>query len=119
MNKHVFIVEDNPDNGRLISWIMEDIGYTSDLFEDAESALDTLDEKVDLVLMDISLPGMNGKEAIHQIRQGDHKALPIIAITAHELEDEVAAILASGANEIIHKPVDENILITTVRALCE
>ena len=85
MSATILIVEDNPDNMKLLAWALEDEGYEVEGVGSAEDALTLLDRKTyDLVLMDISFPGMDGKEATRQLR-GDarYATLPIIAVTAH------------------------------------
>ncbi|MFL0800544.1 MAG: response regulator [Agarilytica sp.] len=112
------MVEDNPDNAALATWILEDEGYTLDCAETAEIGLEWLanDEKhYALILMDISLPGMDGKEAMQIIRATpQHKSIPIIAVTAHAVLNERDAIMASGADELVTKPIAEDILLTAI-----
>ena len=74
----------------------------------------------DLVLMDISLPGIDGKEATRRIRANPRFArLPVIAVTAHAIKGEDAAILASGVDALITKPIDEAMLLQTIRSSLE
>ncbi len=112
----LLIVEDNPDNAQLTRWILEDEGYKLALAETAEQALDMLAQTAyAVVLMDISLPGMDGKEAIAKIRATESiKLIPVIAVTAHAVLDERDAILASGADFLVTKPIMEEALITAI-----
>jgi CheY-like chemotaxis protein len=68
-----------------------------------------------LVLMDISMPRMDGLEASARIRKIDAR-LPIIAITAHAYEEDRKSILDAGMNDIILKPINENVLKKTIRS---
>ncbi|MFL0805324.1 MAG: response regulator [Agarilytica sp.] len=117
-NRHLLLVEDNPDNAELATWILEDEGYTLDCAETAEIGLEWLanpDKHYGLILMDISLPGMDGKEAMQIIRADPvHKAIPIIAVTAHAVLDERDAIMASGADELVTKPIAEDLLLSAI-----
>lgn len=115
----ILLVEDNPDNRQLASWILEDAGYAIEEAETAECGLQLLDDKAfSLVLMDISLPGMDGKEATRTIRQNpNYGTMPIIALTAHAIESEWKSIMASGANAIVTKPIDEDALIGKIQEL--
>jgi two-component system, cell cycle response regulator DivK len=118
MSSAILVVEDNPDNMRLFAWTLEDEGYTFEGVRSAEEALQLLEQRsFDLVLMDISLPGMDGKEATRRIRANPRLArLPVIAVTAHAIKGEDAAILASGVDALVTKPIDEAILLRTIRS---
>lgn len=119
MNVRVFVVEDNPDNCKLITWLLEDEGYSWEVAATAEEALARLEEQpFDLVLMDISLPDMDGAEATRQLRaQPRFAALPIIAITAHAIKGEAERILASGVTALVTKPIDDDQLLATMRSV--
>ncbi len=112
MSKLVLVVEDNLDNQKLVQLISRDEGYDCDVFDSAEDAFTALDQKsYGLILMDISLPGMDGKEATQKLRADPRFAeLPILAVTAHAVSGEAEAILASGVDEIITKPIDDDLL---------
>jgi two-component system, cell cycle response regulator DivK len=119
VNHRILIVEDNPDNMALISWVLEDEGYEFVGADCAEAALELLEQQVfGLVLMDISLPGMDGKEATRRIRSNaEHASLPIVAVTAHAIEHEKRLIQESGTTTIVTKPIDEALLLTTIKRL--
>ncbi len=108
MKPTILVVEDNFDNMTLVTWLLEDAGYAHVGVGSAEEALDVLQTRsFDLVLMDISLPGMDGKEATRRIRAVPrHASLPIIAVTAHAIAEEERAIRESGVDELILKPID-------------
>jgi two-component system, cell cycle response regulator DivK len=117
MNSTILVVEDNPDNMRLFAWTLEDEGYNFQGVGSAEEALHLLEQRpFDLVLMDISLPGMDGKEATRRIRANPRLArIPVIAVTAHAIKGEDDAILASGVDALVTKPIDETVLLRTIR----
>jgi two-component system cell cycle response regulator DivK len=119
MNGLILVVEDNGDNMKLVAWALEDHGFAFEHVRTAEQALVLLGrERFDLVLMDISLPGMDGKEATRRIRADPRTAdLPVIALTAHAVLGEREAILASGVSDLVTKPVDENVLIFAICVL--
>jgi|TARA_B110000116_G_C16715912_1_gene526766 two-component system cell cycle response regulator DivK len=116
MAQHILVVDDNPDNRQLVTWILEDEGYQITCSPDAEEALVQLEScHYDMVLMDISLPGMDGKQATQLIRQNvKYGKIPILALTAHAIMAEKAAIMASGVNAVITKPLDEAFLLATM-----
>ncbi len=117
MNHHILVVEDNPDNSQLVSWILEDEGYDVTCVDTGEGCLSILEgSSFDLILMDISLPGISGKEATVRIRQQPKvSAIPIIALTAHAIEAEQQSILSSGVNDLLTKPINDNLLIQTIQ----
>jgi two-component system cell cycle response regulator DivK len=118
MSATILVVEDNPDNMKLISWTLEDEGYEFVAVGSAEEALEVLERQpFDLVLTDISLPGMDGKEATRRMRKNPKFAtLPIIAVTAHAVKGEDAAILASGVSALVTRPIEEQLLLRTIRS---
>ena len=119
MTASILVVEDNADSLKLIAWALEDQGYPFQSVGNAEDAIDLLGHKrFGLVLMDISLPGMDGKEATRRIRANPRTAsLPVIAVTAHAVLGEADSIMASGASALITKPIDELRLLDTIAAL--
>jgi len=118
MRHSILIVEDNTDNLKLVTWILEDEGYGFTCVETAEAALEIMKKEVfDLVLMDISLPGMNGKEATRHIRaKSTFETLPVIAVTAHAVKGEIEDILSSGVSALLTKPIDEEHLLQTIES---
>ena len=112
----ILVVEDNPDNMKLVAWALEDQGYAFARATSAEEGLNLLrGQRFDLVLMDISLPGIDGKEATRRIRSDPAlAALPVIAVTAHAVAGEAETILAAGVDALVTKPIDETLLMETI-----
>lgn len=108
MNKTLLMIEDNPDNVKLLTWTLEDEGYEVVTAATAEEGLKELEKReFALILMDISLPGMDGKQATRIIRTDPkYRDLPIIAVTAHAIQGESEKILACGVTELVTKPID-------------
>jgi signal transduction histidine kinase/DNA-binding response OmpR family regulator len=117
-NKKILIVDDDPRNIFVLAAALEDCGAEIIEAENGKEALEKLEnEVVDLILMDIMMPVMNGYEAIKNIRNTDKiKHIPIIATTAKSLKDDREKCMAVGANDYISKPIDYNVLITLVNA---
>lgn len=109
----ILVIEDNPDNSKLVTWILEDEGYQVICSETAEDGLAQLElHPIDAVLMDISLPGMDGKQATQCIRANPKWShLPVLALTAHAIKGEHEAIMAAGVTGLLTKPLDEDALI--------
>ena len=118
MSAAILAIEDNPDNMELFAWILEDEGFEFEGVGTAEEGLDSLERRLfDLVLMDVALPGMDGKEATRRIRADPRFAhLPIIAVTAHAGKRETEEILAAGVNSVLTKPLDHARLIQAIRS---
>ncbi len=117
MSKHILVVEDNPDNMKLVTWILEDEGYDVTGVYTAEDCLNIVEQQqFDMILMDISLPSMDGKEATRRLRtQETCQNMPIIALTAHAIKGEDEEILQSGVDDLITKPLDEELLLNRIK----
>ncbi|HET8885341.1 MAG TPA: response regulator [Salinimicrobium sp.] len=106
VGKRILVVDDNRINRAVTKRILEKKGVVCNEAIDGESAINKIKEEAyDLVLMDINMPNINGLEATRTIR-GFNKDLPIIALTAVEIEEMSEQIIASGMNDIIVKPYD-------------
>ena len=114
--KKIMIIEDNIDNLKLLSWVLEDAGFSFTTFINAESALEELNNNIpDLILLDVSLPVMDGKQAVRIIRSKDRlKNIPVLAVTAHAIIGETQEILEAGFDEIITKPIDEEEILEKI-----
>lgn len=112
----IAVVEDNADNRLLLQAILDGL-YELVEYENGADALSGLAASLpDLVLLDISLPGMDGNEILARIRADDAlKRLPVIALTAHAMSGDREKYLAAGFNDYITKPiVDETILLGAI-----
>lgn len=112
----VAVVEDNADNRLLLQAILDGL-YEVVEYENGVDALAGLAAKLpDLVLLDISLPGMDGNEILARIRADDQlRRLPVIALTAHAMAGDREKYLAAGFNDYITKPiVDESLLLSAM-----
>jgi len=121
--RRVLIVEDDVRNIFALSSILEPKGVTVVIARNGREALDALaraspnpSESIDLVLMDIMMPEMDGLTAMREIRKrSEWKNLPIIALTAKAMRDDHEKCLAAGANDYIAKPLDVEKLLSLVR----
>lgn len=105
----ILVAEDNDVNRLVFIQILEDAGYSFRLVADGEEAVAAhLALKPRIVLMDVSMPKMNGFEATQAIRSADAKAgahTPIIAVTAHAIKDDRERCLAAGMDDYVSKPI--------------
>ena len=112
----VLLVEDNADNRLLLTAMLGD-RYQIVEYDNGPDALDGLARRLpDLVLLDISLPGMDGNEILAEIRRdGRMRHLPVIALTAHAMAGDRERFLDAGFNDYITKPiVDESLLVKAI-----
>jgi signal transduction histidine kinase/ligand-binding sensor domain-containing protein/HPt (histidine-containing phosphotransfer) domain-containing protein len=111
---NILLVEDNELNQQVVLGFLEDTKANVDVAGNGLIALDKLaDKNYDLVLMDIQMPEMDGVTATLEIRkQVKYKELPIIAMTAHAMPDELNKCLEAGMNEYFTKPIDPNALFS-------
>jgi CheY-like chemotaxis protein len=115
----VAVVEDNADNRLLLRAILDEM-YDVHEFGTAEAALDGFRRAVpDIVLLDISLPGMSGVDALRLMRADAVLArVPVIALTAHAMAGDRERYIGAGFDAYVTKPiVDESVLLQTIERL--
>jgi CheY-like chemotaxis protein len=116
--RRILVVEDDVRNIFALSSLLEPKGAQIDIARNGREALETLtrNSNIDLVLMDIMMPEMDGLTAMREIRKRpEWKKLPIIALTAKAMRDDQEKCLAAGANDYIAKPLDVEKLMSLVR----
>jgi signal transduction histidine kinase/CheY-like chemotaxis protein len=116
--RRILLAEDDVRNIFALSSLLEPRGAQLCIARNGREALELLEstQKVDLVLMDIMMPEMDGLTAIREIRaQSQHRQLPIIAITAKATRQDQSQCLAAGANDYIAKPIDIDKLLSLCR----
>jgi CheY-like chemotaxis protein len=116
MSRKIAVVEDNPDNRMLVQALLED-RYDISEYETGVEAVEGLGGDIpDLVLLDISLPEMDGTEVLAWIREQDElRDIPVIALTAHAMAGDRDKYLAAGFDDYVTKPiVDEDVLIEAI-----
>lgn len=114
----ILLVDDDVRNVFALTSALEQRGANVEVGRNGFEAIAKLDEveNVDLVLMDVMMPGMDGLEATRRIRQNPRFArLPIIAITAKAMKDDQEQCLAAGANDYLAKPIDLTRLYSLLR----
>ncbi len=105
----ILLVEDNDINALVTQTFLEKMGHTVFHAETGEAGIRAATAEVfDIVLMDISLPGIDGIEAVRQIRalaDKRYESVPIVAMSAHVFQNEISAVLEAGMNAFVGKPV--------------
>jgi two-component system cell cycle response regulator DivK len=110
MGTNVLYIEDNPDNVMLVRRILESRGYTLIAALTGLSGIATAEsENIDLILLDINLPDIDGYEVARRLRRSSKSVLahmPIIAITANALKGDAEKALAAGCDVYMSKPIN-------------
>jgi two-component system, sensor histidine kinase and response regulator len=118
----ILLAEDNPVNRRVATRLLEKQGHTIIVARDGREALAVLErESVDVVLMDVQMPDIDGLEATRTIRwkeksSGGH--IPIISVTAHVMKGDRENCLAAGADEYVSKPLQISELLQAIGRCC-
>ncbi len=117
--QHILIVDDSEDMRDLLEQVLEGAGYGVSVAADGHAALrQATRHHPDLILMDLSLPGMTGWEAVGHLRHmPDFRDTPIIALTAHVSSGEVERAMAAGCSEHLGKPFEKGLLLQRVAHL--
>ena len=104
----VLVVEDTPLNMELVTDILESQGFTVDKAENGEEAIKKAkSDAYDLILMDISLPGIDGIEATKAIKsEPEYRDVPVIALTAFAMRGDRERLLGAGFKDYVPKPID-------------
>lgn len=115
----VLVVDDEPNILLSLEFLMQQAGFDVTTAADGESALDHIGVALpDLLLLDISLPGISGFDVLEQLRAAAAtRRLPVIMLTAHGREVEREKGMALGANDYVTKPFSTQALIEKVKAL--
>jgi tubulin-specific chaperone A len=117
-DKKVLVVDDDMRNSFALTKLLSDKGIIVQIAKDGQKALDLLDEglDVDLILMDIMMPVLDGYETIKRIRaQSKFNGLPILALTAKAMKGDRDKCLEAGASDYLPKPVDVDRLFSMLR----
>ncbi|MEB3842702.1 response regulator [Pseudomonas guariconensis] len=115
----ILCVDDNPANLLLVQTLLEGLGAEVLALDNGYAAVKAVqDEPFDLVLMDVQMPGMDGRACTEQIRRWEASQsgspLPIVALTAHAMANEKRALLHSGMDDYLTKPISERQLSQVV-----
>ena len=110
MGKNILYIEDNPDNMLLVQRAVESRGYTLLKAENGLSGVDMAENhEIDLILLDINLPDIDGYEVARRLRMSGKSKLayvPIIAITANALKGDAEKALDAGCDVYMSKPIN-------------
>ena len=107
MSERVLVVEDNDKNLKLFRDLLEYAGFTVDVAVTGEEAVKQATDSVpDLILMDLQLPGIDGHEALAQLRANpDTRGVPVVALTASAMPMDRDRALSAGFDGFLEKPI--------------
>jgi DNA-binding response OmpR family regulator len=123
MARRIMIIDDDRYIGEAVKDRLDALGYDAIAFTDGCSALATIAlestrSPLDLVLLDLMMPGMNGMEVLRELRHR-HREIPVIMMSATEEREEFMEALRVGARDYVNKPLDFNILAHKCRLIFE
>lgn len=116
--KRILVVDDEQRNRNLLQAMLKSLGYASEVACDGIEALDTLHKDLDLILLDVMMPGMDGFEVTRRIRNNpDWIDIPIVMVTVLTSKQHRLEAVEAGANDFISKPIDKVELKVRVESL--
>lgn len=114
---HILIAEDDDNTRKLMGIILKDHGYMPYMAADGIEALQIIDtQHIDLILMDVMMPRMDGYELTKQLRDHDYQ-MPILMVSARQMPEDKRNGFLAGTDDYITKPVDEEEMLLRIKAL--
>lgn len=115
--KSLLIVDDNPENLKLILMLLANSGHELVTATDALQALKAIEQRVpDLILLDLQLPGMDGLELTRRLRaNAETRSIPIVAVTAYAMKGDEDKARDAGCDDYLVKPIDKRLLRGVVK----
>lgn len=112
----ILVVDDNRDNLNVVSRMLELRGHRPDVAENGVQALERARRvRPDLVLMDLSMPEMDGWQASSQFRDDEVlRDIPVVAVTGHVTRDEIERAQRAGCVDVVSKPIDFYVLMDKI-----
>jgi two-component system, cell cycle response regulator DivK len=116
--KKILIIEDGEFNRDLLTQLLEDRFQVIAATDGATGIAMAQSENPDLILMDLSLPILDGWEATRRLKTNEAlKSIPVVALTAHAMHGDEAKARASGCDDFLTKPIDEDLLFKVLNRL--
>ena len=119
--KSLLVVDDNPENLKLILMILATSGYELTTASDAVEAQRSIQQRTpDLILLDLQLPGMDGLELTRHLKAApETRSIPIVAVTAYAMKGDENKARSAGCDGYLVKPVDKRLLREVVKRCLE
>ncbi len=115
MKAHVLVIEDSPEISQLVALYLSRDGLRVSAAATAEDGLNLLADQVDLVVLDLNLPGMDGFEFLTRLRKTSQ--IPVIVLSARDQDEDMVLALGLGGDEFVAKPFSPRVLVARCRAL--
>jgi len=115
------VIEDNKDNMKLVTFILEKNGYETIRAETGNMGIElAIKKKSDFILLDIQLPDMDGIDVLKAIRKSkSNGSIPVIAVTSYAMTGDKQRLIAAGCNGYIEKPIVVETIIHEIRRILE
>ena len=114
---HILVVDDDKNTRKYISAVLEAEGYTVSVAENGEEALEMMDKEfIDLVVLDVMMPKMDGYSFTKELREADNN-LPVLMVSAKQLPADRHKGFLVGTDDYITKPIDETEMLLRIKAL--
>ncbi|MBX3081124.1 MAG: response regulator [Anaerolineae bacterium] len=116
MNKRIVYVEDDAQSARLVRMILNANGYDVEVADSTEDGMRLIElHQPVLILMDINLPDIDGRQATIHLKHSAYKHIPVVAVTALAMRGDRELILAAGCDDYLPKPFNVQDLLDTVQ----
>lgn len=117
-NRRILVIEDNPQNLELMTYLLEAFGYTTVTAVDGEEGIEVvLREKLDLIICDIHLPKKDGYEVARELKRDPVlRRIPLVAVTALAMVGDREKVLKAGFNGYIDKPIQPELFVRQVES---
>lgn len=118
MKSHIVVIEDNPANLELMTYLLNHSGFEISTAINGEEGIELIQKNnPDLIICDIQLPKMDGYEIAKQLKSSSqYKDIPLIAVTAYSMAGDQMKILAAGFDDYISKPIDPETFIARIKS---
>ncbi len=119
-HKRILVVDDEERNRDLLQGVLESLGYDSEQADSGAAGLAKLDDGIDLVLLDVLMPGMDGFEVARRIRESSVcYDVPIIMVTVLDSKSDRLRAVEAGVNDFVSKPIDRLELKVRIASLLQ
>lgn len=115
--REILIIEDDPDVREILSFNIENAGYSTLTTSSAEEGLEKIRAQTALILLDVMLPGISGFQFAQLLRKERHNNTPIIFLTAKSEENDLLTGFSAGGDDYISKPFSINVVLARIKAV--